>query len=71
VRFTGRVRDLGALDESGRLRLLGRSDDVCLAGRWPPDTLDLIGPVLGPRCAGVRHVSSQRVIVRLWDALGE
>lgn len=59
--------DLGELDDHGRLRLLGRDADTRINGRWPKDTLDAIGPILGPKCAIVRHLSGEKVIVRLWQ----
>lgn len=59
--------DLGEMDNNGRLRLLGRDDDTQINGRWPKDTLDAIGPILGPKCAIVRHLEGGKVIVRLWQ----
>jgi len=59
--------DLGEVDKHGRLRLLGRDADTRINGRWPKDTLDAIGPILGPKCAIVRHLSEKKVIVRLWQ----
>lgn len=56
--------DVGAIDEHGRLRLLGRADDHPIAGLWPRDTLDALGPVLGRRCALVRHPAADQVSVR-------
>lgn len=59
------TEDLGCLDGAGRLRVLGRSDDHPVAGLWPRDTLDLIGPLLGTAPALVRHPDSRSVHVRL------
>lgn len=47
--------DLGVLDSVGRLRVLGRSDDDEVGGFWPRDSLDAIGPLIGPACARVQH----------------
>jgi AMP-binding enzyme len=52
---TLRTTDLGAVSGTGRLRLLGRGDDEQIAGLWPHDTLDALGPLLGRRCALIRH----------------
>ncbi|KOX11673.1 AMP-binding protein [Nocardiopsis sp. NRRL B-16309] len=57
--------DLGHIDQAGRLRLLGRRGDVAVAGLWPRDILDAIGPLLGTRCALARHPAPDRVTVRL------
>lgn len=57
--------DLGRIQNQDRLRLLGRVDDVAINGLWPRDTLDLIGPILGTRCALVRHPGPGRITVRL------
>lgn len=59
--------DMARIDPHGRLRLLGRADDTMVNGLWPRDTLDLIGPILGSRCAMVRHVAADRITVRLLD----
>ncbi|MFE7462441.1 AMP-binding protein [Nocardiopsis terrae] len=59
--------DLARIDPHGRLRLLGRADDTAVNGLWPRDTLDLIGPALGTRCALVRHPRPDRITVRLLD----
>lgn len=47
--------DLGSIDPQGNLQILGRSDDSCINGFWPRQTLDAIGPELGIRCALVQH----------------
>jgi acyl-CoA synthetase (AMP-forming)/AMP-acid ligase II len=60
--------DLGATDPHGRLRLLGRADDEQIGGLWPRDTLDALGPILGRRCALVRHQQGQAT-VRLLTAV--
>jgi len=60
--------DLGASDGHGRLRLLGRTDDEQISGLWPRDTLDALGPLLGRRCALVRHQHG-RATVRLLTAV--
>jgi len=60
--------DLGAADSHGRLRLLGRADDEQIAGRWPHDTLDALGPLLGRRCALIRHHDGQAHIRLLTPA---
>ncbi len=60
--------DLGASDPHGRLRLLGRADDEQISGLWPRDTLDALGPLLGRRCALVRHQQGQAT-VRLLTAV--
>ncbi len=52
---TLRTTDVGSIDDHGRLRLLGRYDDEPINGIWPRDTLDILGPLLGRRCALVRH----------------
>lgn len=57
--------DLGRIDSFGRLRLLGRVGDCSLAGVWPKDTLDAIGPLLETRTAMVRHHLEGRVTIRL------
>ena len=57
--------DLGHIDTRGRLRLLGRIDDHQIAGLWPRDTLDALGPLLGRHCAMVRHHADDQVTVRL------
>jgi hypothetical protein len=61
--------DLGHIDPAGRLRLLGRSDDYEVSGLWPRDTLDLIGDLLGVRCALVRHPEPGRIHVSVLGAL--
>jgi hypothetical protein len=63
-----RTTDLGASDGHGRLRLLGRTDDEQISGLWPRDTLDALGPLLGRRCALVRHQHG-RATVRLLTAV--
>jgi hypothetical protein len=57
--------DVGAIDEAGRLRVLGRSDDYPVGGLWPRDSLDAIGPLLGTACALVRHPDPAKVHIRL------
>jgi hypothetical protein len=59
-----RTTDLGSIDEQGRLRLLGRSDDEQINGLWPHDTLDNLGPLLGRRCALIRQ-RSDAITVKL------
>ncbi|WP_141575926.1 AMP-binding protein [Actinomadura sp. WMMA1423] len=61
--------DVGAIDGCGRLRLLGRADDHPIGGLWPRDTLDALGPILGRRCALVRHSAKDRVSVRTLTSL--
>ncbi len=56
--------DLGKVDDQGRLRILGRVDDHPIHGLWPHDTLDALGPLLGRRCAMVRHPAPDQVTVR-------
>ncbi|MEC0665834.1 AMP-binding protein [Priestia flexa] len=58
--------DIGKIDSNDQLRILGRSDDYAVNGFWPRDTLDVIGELLGFRCALVRHPSNKEVIVKLW-----
>ncbi|PFC81026.1 hypothetical protein CN272_27920 [Bacillus anthracis] len=58
--------DLGLINEKGHLRLLGRKDDFKINGLWPRDTLDILGPMLGYRCAMIRHLSPEKVLVKLW-----
>jgi non-ribosomal peptide synthetase component F len=53
--------DAGHEDLNGRLRVLGRADDYPIGGLWPRDTVDVIGPVLGWRCALVRQPSPSQV----------
>ncbi len=60
--------DLGASSSAGRIRLLGRSGDEQIAGLWPHDTLDALGPLLGRRCALVRHHDGQAGIRLLRSA---
>lgn len=57
--------DLGRIDDHGRLRLLGRADDEQIGGLWPRDTLDALGPILGRRCALIRHPASDQAVVRV------
>jgi acyl-CoA synthetase (AMP-forming)/AMP-acid ligase II len=57
------TNDLGHIDEHGHLRILGRADDHPIAGLWPRDTLDAIGPLLGRRCALVRHPTHDHVTI--------
>jgi AMP-binding enzyme len=59
--------DLGTTDRHGRIRLLGRADDEQISGLWPRDTLDTLGPLLGRRCALIRHQQGH-VTVRLLTA---
>jgi hypothetical protein len=61
--------DLGMTDSGRRLRLLGRADDEQIAGQWPRDTLDALGPLLGRRCALIRHLDG-RVHIRLLAPVG-
>ena len=61
--------DLGMTDSSQRLRLLGRADDEQIGGQWPRDTLDALGPLLGRRCALIRHLDG-RVHIRLLAPAG-
>jgi hypothetical protein len=70
---TGRLvtSDCGVIDSDGRLRVLGRSDDHAVAGLWPRDTLDLIGPLLGTACAQVHHPTPDTVHIRLRQPLPE
>lgn len=53
--------DIGSEDLNGRLRILGRADDYPISGLWPRDTVDIIGPTLGWRCALVRHPTPVQV----------
>ncbi len=64
-----RTTDLGRIDDHGRLRLLGRADDAQIGGLWPRDTLDALGPLLGRRCALIRHPTTDQAVVRLLAAL--
>ncbi len=59
--------DLGSIDRCGRLRILGRRDDVCIDGRWPRDTLDAIGDELQVTPAVVRHLAGGEILVLLPD----
>jgi acyl-CoA synthetase (AMP-forming)/AMP-acid ligase II len=61
--------DLGAIDGSGRLRLLGRADDWRAGDLWPRDTLDLIGEELGTQCALVRHPAPGEIRIRVLGGL--
>ncbi|MGH3925332.1 MAG: AMP-binding protein, partial [Pseudonocardiaceae bacterium] len=61
--------DLGRIDDHGRLRLLGRADDEQIAGLWPRDTLDALGPLLGRRYALIRHPTTDQATVRLLTTL--
>ena len=49
------ITGLGEIDNGRRLRLLCRADDEQIAGQRPRDTLDALGPILGRRCALIRH----------------
>lgn len=64
-----RTGDLGQIDAHGRLRLLGRVDDHPIGGLWPHDTLDALGPLLGRRCALIRHPVPDQVTVRLLTSI--
>ncbi|QBI56153.1 AMP-binding protein [Streptomonospora litoralis] len=57
--------DIGRIDASGRLRLLGRADDHPINGAWPRDVLDHIGPLLGTRSAYIHHPTPGHVRIRL------
>lgn len=57
--------DVVRIDGNDRIRLLGRERDNAINGQWPRDTLDLIGPVLGQRCAGIRHFPDDRIWIRV------
>ena len=62
--------DLGAVDLHGNLRLLARADDHQINGLWPRDTLDVLGPVLGTRCAMIQHkTQTPRVSISVWRPL--
>jgi len=61
--------DNAIIDQEGRLRILGRSDDARIQGLWPRDTLDAIGPILGSRCALVQHPSESSVQISLLSDL--
>lgn len=65
-----RTSDLGHVDGHGRLRILGRADDYPITGLWPRDTLDAIGPLLGRRCALVRHLAPDCVGIRVLSPVG-
>ncbi len=64
-----RTTDLGRIDDQGRLRLLGRADDEQIGGLWPRDTLDHLGPLLGRRCALIRHPTPDQAVIRLLTPL--
>jgi non-ribosomal peptide synthetase component F len=55
------TKDAGCIDPAGRLRILGRAEDYPVGELWPRDTLDVIGPVLGWRCALVRQPTPSQV----------
>lgn len=57
--------DLGSIDSTGRLRVLGRADDYSVDGLWPRDTLNVIGPALGTASALIRHPTPEAIHVRL------
>lgn len=61
--------DVGTIDPQGRLRVLGRSDDHPVAGWWPRDILDVVGPLLGTACALIRHPNPRQVRIRLHQPL--
>lgn len=61
--------DVGAFDGAGRLRLLGRMDDVPVNGRWPREYLDELGWLLGTRAAIVRQPSESEIHVRVLGPL--
>jgi acyl-CoA synthetase (AMP-forming)/AMP-acid ligase II len=60
-----RTGDLARVDVEGRWRILGRSSDSKIGMYYPRDTLDLIGPLLGPRCALVQHTGPSDVVIKL------
>ena len=43
------------MDSSRRLRILGRTKDNAIRGYWPADMLDVVGEVIGHRCALIQH----------------
>jgi len=62
--------DIGKF-EYDNLILLGRYPDVAINGYWPKDTLNLIGEVIGPKCALVQHLSHDNVKVLLWSDISQ
>lgn len=57
--------DVGLIDASGRLRLLGRAGDRPVDGLWPRDILDRIGPELGTAAAVITHPADGTIRIRL------
>lgn len=55
--------------EGDKLVLLGRYPDVAINGYWPKDTLNLIGEVIGPKCALVQHLDNENIKILLWSNL--
>lgn len=55
--------------EGNNLVLLGRCPDVSINGYWPKDTLNLIGEVIGPKCALVQHLDNNNIKILLWSDL--
>lgn len=61
--------DLAEIDNDNRIRLLGREADAIINGHWPKDTLDNLGPVLGKRCATVRHTDKGDAYCRVLGSM--
>lgn len=55
--------DVALIDLEGRLRLLGREDDVSINGEWPRDTLDHVGSLIEFAHVQVRHQGNGQVIL--------
>ncbi len=60
------TRDMVSIDSAGRLRILGRVDDVAIGGLWPKDTLDVLSGIFPSLTMLVQHPTSDsaRVVVR-------
>ncbi len=58
--------DIGRMDSFRRLRILGRVQDNVIRGYWPADILDVIGEVIGYRCASIQTPTKNSIIIRMW-----
>lgn len=63
--------DIGQMDSSRRLRILGRTKDNAIRGYWPADMLDVVGEVIGHRCALIQHPTPESIVIRVWGECEE